>query len=117
MRTATYLLAAAGIVCLPAGAFAESIPITLTPSVIVDTSAEPVAKGKFQPSWDSLSQYQCPEWFRDAKFGLWAHWGPQCEPRARRLVRAAHVRAGPPWQYEDAPGGSTAIPPSTASRT
>ena len=25
-------------------------------------------------------QYRVPEWFRDAKFGIWAHWGPQCEP-------------------------------------
>jgi alpha-L-fucosidase len=39
-----------------------------------------VAAGKFQPTWDSLKQYQCPQWFRDAKFGIWAHWGPQCEP-------------------------------------
>ena len=22
--------------------------------------------------------YDCPDWFRDAKFGIWAHWGPQC---------------------------------------
>jgi alpha-L-fucosidase len=36
--------------------------------------------GKFEPTWESLSQYQTPEWFRDAKFGLWAHWGPQCQP-------------------------------------
>jgi len=35
-------------------------------------------KGPFQPTWDSLSHYQCPEWFQDAKFGIWAHWGPQC---------------------------------------
>ncbi|MDI1335841.1 MAG: alpha-L-fucosidase [Lacunisphaera sp.] len=26
------------------------------------------------PTWDSLRQYQCPEWFRDAKFGIYAHW-------------------------------------------
>ena len=38
------------------------------------------AAGPFQPSWDSLSKYQCPEWFRDAKFGIWAHWDPQCVP-------------------------------------
>ena len=36
--------------------------------------------GKFQPTWESLQQYQVPDWFRDAKFGIWAHWGPQCEP-------------------------------------
>jgi len=22
---------------------------------------------------------QTPEWFRDAKLGIWAHWGPQCQ--------------------------------------
>ena len=34
----------------------------------------------FQPTLESLSTYQCPEWFRDAKFGIWAHWGPQSVP-------------------------------------
>ena len=41
---------------------------------------EPMAQGKFEPTWESLQQYQVPEWFRDAKFGIWAHWGPQCQP-------------------------------------
>jgi alpha-L-fucosidase len=39
-----------------------------------------IAEGPFKPEWDSLRQYQCPEWFRDAKFGIWAHWGAQCQP-------------------------------------
>jgi alpha-L-fucosidase len=39
-----------------------------------------MADGPFQPQWKSLQQYQTPEWFRDAKFGIWAHWGPQCQP-------------------------------------
>jgi alpha-L-fucosidase len=47
---------------------------------VVSTANEPMAPGKFAPTWDSLKQYQCPDWFRDAKFGIWAHWGPQCEP-------------------------------------
>jgi alpha-L-fucosidase len=38
------------------------------------------AKRKFLPTWDSLAQYNVPEWFKDAKFGIWAHWGPQCQP-------------------------------------
>lgn len=42
----------------------------------------PAMKGPFEPTWDSLSKYQVPDWFRDAKFGIWAHWGPQCEPEA-----------------------------------
>src|SRR5664279_710797 len=41
---------------------------------------EPLIKGPFEPSWESLKQYEVPEWFRDAKFGMWAHWGPQCQP-------------------------------------
>jgi len=40
----------------------------------------PIADGPFKPDMDSLKQYQCPEWFRDAKFGIWAHWGPQAVP-------------------------------------
>ncbi len=36
--------------------------------------------GPFEPTWASLHQYQCPEWFRDAKFGIWAHWTAQCVP-------------------------------------
>ena len=38
------------------------------------------ATGPFLPTWESLAQYQTPDWFRDAKFGIWAHWGPQCQP-------------------------------------
>jgi alpha-L-fucosidase len=40
-----------------------------------------IAEGKFKPDDASLKQYQYPEWFRDAKFGIWAHWGPQAVPR------------------------------------
>ena len=40
----------------------------------------PIAAGPFQPSLGSLTNYSCPEWFRDAKFGIWAHWGPQAVP-------------------------------------
>lgn len=36
--------------------------------------------GPFKPVWDSLLQYEAPEWYRDAKFGIWAHWSPQCVP-------------------------------------
>ncbi len=39
-----------------------------------------ISDGPFKPDWNSLTNYQTPEWFRDAKFGIWAHWGPQCQP-------------------------------------
>ncbi len=36
-----------------------------------------IAKGPFDGSAEALRAYAIPEWFRDAKFGMWAHWGPQ----------------------------------------
>jgi alpha-L-fucosidase len=49
----------------------------------------------FEPTWESLEQYVTPEWFRDAKFGIWAHWGPQCQPQhgdwyARNMYSQGH---------------------------
>jgi alpha-L-fucosidase len=41
---------------------------------------EPMQTGTYEPTWESLKQYEAPEWFRNAKFGIWAHWGPQCQP-------------------------------------
>lgn len=57
-----------------------SLAMTLTifasahgvPSTILDS---------IKPNKESLHQYKYPEWFRDAKFGFWAHWGPQAVPR------------------------------------
>ena len=43
-------------------------------------SGEQMEEGIFVPTWESLSQYETPEWYKDAKFGIWAHWGPQCQP-------------------------------------
>ncbi len=54
----------------------ESFPIPVREG----NGNESVASGLFQPTWQSLEQYQVPEWFRNAKFGIWAHWGPQCQP-------------------------------------
>ncbi|MBN9382486.1 MAG: alpha-L-fucosidase [Chitinophagaceae bacterium] len=36
-----------------------------------------IADGPFLPTRASLRAYSIPDWFRDAKFGIWAHWGPQ----------------------------------------
>ncbi|HZL52195.1 MAG TPA: alpha-L-fucosidase, partial [Terracidiphilus sp.] len=58
------------------------------PAGRVATSTErDLASGPFEPSWYSLkAHYKTPDWFRDAKFGIWAHWTAQCVPRAGRLV-------------------------------
>lgn len=60
---------------------------------------EPIASGKFEPTWQSLSQYEAPEWFRNAKFGIWAHWGPQCQPGQGDWFARSMYDEGS-WQYK-----------------
>jgi alpha-L-fucosidase len=96
--TARRGLAAIAILAAGVVASAQTIPSTATPSVIVSTAAEPVAEGAFQPSWRSLRQYRVPAWFRDAKFGIWAHWGPQCQPgKGDWYARHLYFEDGPLW--------------------
>src|SRR5438128_2707052 len=38
----------------------------------VDEQAD---RGPFRSDWESLQKYQEPEWYRDAKFGIFIHWG------------------------------------------
>ena len=41
------------------------------------------ASGKYKPdsTWKSFtSQYKFPSWYRNAKYGIWAHWSPQSVP-------------------------------------
>ena len=57
----------------------------------------PVAEGKYKPDWESLKQWECPEWFKDAKFGIWAHWGPQCQAETGDWY-ARHMYYEDDWQ-------------------
>jgi len=34
----------------------------------------------YQPTWNSLGRHQIPEWFKDAKFGIYTHWGVYSVP-------------------------------------
>jgi alpha-L-fucosidase len=41
----------------------------------------PVTAGPYSTDWKAISRiYTVPEWWRDAKFGAWAHWDPQSMP-------------------------------------
>jgi alpha-L-fucosidase len=42
--------------------------------LLTQANAAPI---KFEPTVESLKQYTVPEWFQDAKLGMWGHWGPQ----------------------------------------
>jgi alpha-L-fucosidase len=39
-----------------------------------------VQNGQFRADWASLSRYQVPDWYRDAKFGIFIHWGVYSVP-------------------------------------
>ena len=34
-----------------------------------------IEQGPFKDTWESLGQFQVPTWYRDAKFGIFIHWG------------------------------------------
>lgn len=57
------------------------------------------------PTWQSLvAHYRVPEWFRDAKFGIWAHWGPQCQPAfGDWYARLLYMQGRLPWQEGETP--------------
>ncbi len=60
----------------------------------------PIEPGPFSPADGSLAQYACPEWFRDAKFGIWAHWGPQAVPRQGDwYARRMYEEKDPAYKY------------------
>ncbi len=39
-----------------------------------------IARGPYQANWPSLEKYEVPEWYRDAKFGIFIHWGVYSVP-------------------------------------
>ena len=47
----------------------KTVLLIIMPLVVSCTSV------KFEPNAESLKQYECPEWFRDAKLGIYVHWG------------------------------------------
>jgi alpha-L-fucosidase len=54
--------------------------LSAQPAASADTRVPPgilPEDGPFKGTRASLQSYEVPDWFRDAKFGMWAHWGPQ----------------------------------------
>jgi len=54
----------------------------------------------FEASFESLRTYSAPEWFRDAKFGIWSHWGPQSVPMfGDWYARNMYIEGTPQYEY------------------
>ena len=62
----------------------------------------PVAAGSYSPDWKAMSRlYQTPEWWRDAKFGAWAHWDPQSMPEdGDWYARGMYQEGSPQYRYQ-----------------
>jgi alpha-L-fucosidase len=59
-----------------------------------------IPPGPFAGTRASLDTYQCPQWFRDAKFGMWAHWGPQSAAEyGDWYARRMYVEGEPQYQH------------------
>lgn len=62
------------------------------------TSAQ--AQQKFEPTVESLRKYQCPSWFRDAKFGIYLHWGAySVAERGEWYARKLYLESTPEYEH------------------
>ena len=62
--------------------------------------AEPIQAGPVKPSEASIKSIPCPEWFRDAKFGIWSHWGPGCiSGVSQNYAREMYAEGSPAYKY------------------
>jgi len=61
-------------------------------------SAEP-ARVHFEPTLESMKQYETPEWYADAKLGIYMHWGPMSIPGVATTWYAR-------WIYEQGSEGN-----------
>jgi alpha-L-fucosidase len=76
-------------------------------TVLAAVPAMALARGRlatpepFQATWESLTRgYKCPEWFRDAKFGIWAHWSAQCVPeQGDWYARQMYIQGHPQYDF------------------
>ena len=68
--------------------------------VPVADDSETMQVGQYEPTWQSLMTHETPEWFRNAKFGIWAHWGPQCvEGSGDWMARQMYMEGTPKYKY------------------
>lgn len=58
------------------------------------------AQEKFESTIESLQKYECPEWFRDAKFGIYLHWGAySVVERGEWYARKLYEEGGDDYKY------------------
>ncbi len=43
--------------------------------ILLNDVSRTIAAGPYRADWESLEKYQPPDWYKDAKFGIFIHWG------------------------------------------
>ena len=62
---------------------------------------EVIKRGPFSDDWDSLGNYQVPEWYRNAKFGIFIHWGVYSVPAFGNewYPRQMYIQGSPEYEH------------------
>jgi len=57
----------------------------------------------YKPYWNSLKTHITPKWFRNAKFGIYTHWGiysvPACGPNGSWYPHNMYCKGTPQYEY------------------
>lgn len=60
-----------------------------------------INKGPYKNDWNSLADYQVPKWYRDAKFGIFIHWGIYSVPAfgSEWYSRNMYIQGSPEYEH------------------
>ena len=75
-----------------------SVALFLAPLALLLGPAPPLAAQAYQPTWESLDSRPIPEWFGDAKFGIFIHWGVYSVPAWIRVQEGKYASYAE-WYY------------------
>ncbi len=70
-------------------------------SVWMEKVEQGIKQGPYTDTWESLSEHETPRWFRDAKFGIFIHWGLYSVPSFNNewYSRNMYVEGTPEYQH------------------
>jgi alpha-L-fucosidase len=66
-----------------------------------------IREGKYKDNWESLSQFKMPDWYRNAKFGIFIHWGVYSVPAFGNewYPRNMYIQGTPEYEHHIATYG------------
>jgi len=64
-------------------------------------TSDETLNAKYEPNWESLKRYCVPEWFKDAKLGIFIHWGVYAVPAFGNewYPHSMYVKGSPEYEH------------------